>query len=141
MNVIESQLRQYLSTLDIPISKTQEVIEGIFSKDPFTSCISILRTDHRRKKLYKGSSAYVAPKAKVLGVMNGNAEYFHYVPIIKTIESMLKDKSLDIDLSDSKATGTDVLKDLTDGRVFQSTPIIIENPRCSVLHSIKTLSK
>ena len=62
---------------------------------------------------------YVGPERISLGKVKGKKAHFHYVPIIETLKAMFKNKSFDIDLKVPRNERR-VLKDFTDGFVFQS---------------------
>ena len=119
LNVLKNHLKEHLTKINKNSEEVDKIIAEVFYKDPLKVCNSKLGTDYRRKKFYKENFIYVGPERILLRKVNGKKAHFHYVPIIVTLKAMFKNKSFDIDLKVPRNEGG-VLKDFTDGFVFQS---------------------
>ena len=121
-------LENILGKEEILSSNSVKMIRNVFQNSPLLQSYDKLNTNHKRKKFYKDSFAFVEPKQKPLPKVKGKIPHFHYVPIIETIKAMFKDKSLQPIPLVSPCLTDDVLRDFTDGTVFQSNDFFKNNP-------------
>ena len=125
---IEGTLREKL----IPEPEINDITEHILSNDIFNSVHAErgpLSTEYRRKQYYKEHFNYVNPISILLGYDKDNIKrYFEYVPIIETVETLLKDPSLKAQFINPILPEKGVLRDFMDGLVAQSNPLFIKFP-------------
>jgi hypothetical protein len=97
-NCLKTSVSRKLKENSISQAVINEITEKILDNDLFNNTHTEkgpLSTDYRRKKYYKEHFNYVAPVAMRLGFDKQNKEQcYQYVPIIKTIEALLKDTSV-----------------------------------------------
>nr|XP_054930443.1 uncharacterized protein LOC126537830 isoform X1 [Dermacentor andersoni] len=89
----------------------------------------VFRTEHSRSSFFKKEFLYVSPVEILLGKnkKNKNAT-FHYVPILSTLEAMLENEDVISPCDRILPETPGVLKDFTDGNMFQSIPLYKEHP-------------
>ncbi|XP_052433435.1 uncharacterized protein LOC127974294 [Carassius gibelio] len=113
------RLQEKLISLNVPEAMIKMVLDDLKAEDLFTSCNSHkLRSDQRRKTFFKKSFHYVEPVPIRLGQNEAGKECFvQYVPVKKTIESLLHCKSVREQYNDvhSRVRLKDILKDVWDG--------------------------
>ena len=88
-----------------------------------------LSTDYRRKQYYKEHFNYVAPVAMRLGFDKQNKQRcYQYIPIIDTIEALLKDSSVKKQFEDPQVSPDGVLQDINDGHLIRGNSFFIKLP-------------
>ncbi|CAB4006554.1 Hypothetical predicted protein [Paramuricea clavata] len=88
-----------------------------------------LSTEYRRKQFYKENFSYVNPIAICLGHDKDNIKrHFEYVPVIETIENLLKDSSVKEQFQNPLPSQEGVLRDFMDGCVAKQNLLFIELP-------------
>ena len=125
---IEGTLKEKL----IPEPEINDITEHILSNDIFNSVHAErgpLSTEYRRKQYYKEHFSYVNPISIFLGYDKDNIKrYFEYVPIIETVETLLRDRSVKAQFINPILPEKGVLRDFMDGLVAQSNPLFIKFP-------------
>lgn len=84
------KLKEKLVALGVPEADISTVIDVLKTEDLLRACnTETLKTDHRRKTMFKNSFNYVEPVPICLGQNEAGKECFaQYVPIKQTIESL-----------------------------------------------------
>ena len=116
---IFSKLKEKLSVLGVPDTDITNVIEELTKNDILKKGNNILRTDQRRKSVFKNHFNYVAPLPLYLGVSDSGKECFaQYVPIKETITSLFESEAFrkQYEKSHSRLSSPDVLEDVWDGQ-------------------------
>jgi hypothetical protein len=54
---------------------------------------SLLRTEHTPREFYKDNFNFVEPAAVLLDCNTRQRKVFHYVPILKSVSALFKDKA------------------------------------------------
>ncbi|KAL2083090.1 hypothetical protein ACEWY4_020863 [Coilia grayii] len=114
------KLKEKLMTLGISEADTNNVIEVIKTEDLFRTCnTQPLKTDQKRKTVFKNSFNHVEPVQICLGQNEAGKECFaQYVPIKQTIASLFCCESVQEQYKQmhSSSGSKDVLKDVWDGK-------------------------
>lgn len=125
---IEKKMNEKLFS-DIDIN---DITGEFLSNDIFNSIHADkgpLSTEYRRKKFYKENLSYVSPISIYLGLNSNNTKcYFEYVPIITTIENLLKDPSIKEQFKNPLLLQEGVLRDFMDGHIAKANPLFIKLP-------------
>lgn len=131
-NCFGKYLKNKLRDIEVPEIQINDVIEGFSPNDIFNSVHESkgpLSTEYRRKQFYKQNFNFVEPISLHLGLDNNNVErYFEYVPIIKSIEELLKDPGVKHQFDHPIPSCDDVLRDFMDGNVAKKNILFIELP-------------
>lgn len=114
------KLNEKLVTIGVPEAEINNVIDVVKREDLFRACNThVLKTDQRRKTVFKNSFHYVEPVPVCLGQNEEGKECFaQYVPIKTTIESLFLSESIreQHKQSHSQVQTEDVIKDVWDGK-------------------------
>jgi len=114
------KLKDKLITLGISEPDTNNVIEVMKTEDLFRTCnTQPLKTDQKRKTVFKNSFNYVEPVQICLGQNEAGKECFaQYVPIKQTIDSLFHCQSVQEQYKQvhSRIGSKDILKDVWDGK-------------------------
>ncbi|KAK3930157.1 B-cell lymphoma/leukemia 11A [Frankliniella fusca] len=87
----------------------------------------IFRSDHMRKKYYREQFDLIEPVEYTL--TNGvQTHKYHYVPVQKSLQTLLKDKSVQKLYNKKGESKENVLRDFEDGTVFKENEFYIECP-------------
>lgn len=129
-NMLQISLREKLcfeqmtSEFDV-----DEAIRKAFAECSFSQIVSCINSDYKRKEFYKENFQYVEPELIVIDHTKNT--FFHYVPILKSLEFLCNDKFFKNDLFfDYKSSGDeDILCDFTDGSEFQKNHFHRENSK------------
>lgn len=92
--ITKTKIKDCLTLKKIPHEDIDEVLKIAFSDDPFTQSFKTLKTNYKRKKMYKFQFNYVEPK--ILKINEEKKTFFAYVPLIETISRFFTDKSLNV---------------------------------------------
>lgn len=115
------KLSEKLKSLGISDDNVSRVIKELEKESLFKDCTSLLRTDQRRKTVFKNSFNYVAPLPVFLGLNESGKESFaQYVPIQETLRVLLHNESFRKQYEDVQCQGanSDVMQDIWDGEVM-----------------------
>lgn len=123
----EISLKIILSEDNLLPSKISEISKKVIKDHCFLELYDKFGTNYKRKNFYHEKFSYTNPVPKLLSQTNGKKKYFHYVPIIETIQAMFQDKTLQPISLTSPITNNDVLKDFTDGSVFRMNKFFQDN--------------
>ncbi len=114
-----SKLNQKLTSLGLSEADRNTVIETLKNEDLHrTTNIHTLKTDHKRKTFFKSNFNYVEPVSIYFGQNESGKECFgQYVPVKKTIESLLSSETVREQLQQAKNSiqPDNVLQDVWDG--------------------------
>lgn len=106
-----------------------EVAEADLVLAPHRVRDGVLRSEHSRNSYFQKRFLYVEPVAIRLGKNKKGVEaVFHYVPISKTLEAMLENEYVVAQCNNPLSETAGVLRDFTDGKVFQSVSLFHEHP-------------
>ena len=124
--------RKVIEISDISETVINDITEEIFGNDIFNFVHAEkgpLSTDYRRKQYFKDHFGYVALVAVCLGFDKSNVKKcFQYVPIIKTIQELLKDDSVKEHFDSPILYEEGVLNDVADGSVAKANVLFNEVP-------------
>ena len=113
------KLKEKLVALGVPDADISTVIDVLKTEDLLRACnTETLKTDQRRKNVFKNTFNYVEPVPICLGQNEAGKECFaQYVPIKQTIESLFQYESVREQYSQvhSRVPSEDVLRDVWDG--------------------------
>ena len=133
---ISGQIRAKLNSFDIkgdklPSQFIDEVVRFV-KTDPISTILNQedgqLRTQQTRKTFLKKNFDYIEPLAyKISGVVDDKRKYFHYVPIIESLEALFKDPGIGNYLL-PKQHREGYMYDFNDGSVFQNNQFFSDNP-------------
>ncbi|XP_034252568.1 uncharacterized protein LOC117652043 [Thrips palmi] len=125
-DIVEDRLRKKLKNCNV--SNIDDIVSYVLKENPISKVQENLKSDYLRKETYKKSFTFVKPIPKT-----SRKKSFFYVPLKETVKALFSDKSTNFVLSPPKFSDVeDVLRDYTDGFVFQNNPFFINNP--SALH-------
>ena len=123
---IKENLKARLLKENFDSNKTEDIIKAIFSTDPWIASHDIIRTNYKRKQFYKKQFDYVQPI--FVDINKEKKTSFAYVPILDTLKSVFKDKSLENVFNLRAAEpNEDYFKDFTDGEVFKNNNFFKNN--------------
>ncbi|KAG9281964.1 hypothetical protein AMEX_G546, partial [Astyanax mexicanus] len=115
-----SKLKQKLSVLGVSNTTITNVIEELKKEDVFRQGNCILRTDQRRKTVFKTAFNYVEPQPLYLGANDSGKECFaQYVPVKETLGALFESDSFKKQYAESHSrlsTNNNVLEDIWDGQ-------------------------
>lgn len=124
---LDNVLRETLLNENIATSKIEAIINRVKTEHASLSNCTPLKTNYKRKQFYQKHFTYVKPVQKLLCSSNGKKHYFYYVPIRETVKAMFKDKSFPHIPLTSKSSNDNILRDFTDGSVYQSNTFFQTN--------------
>lgn len=124
--VVKQNIRARLLTENIEQDRIDEIIKDTFSYSPWSTSHNILRTNYTRKKFYVKEFDYVKPT--FVDLDKKKKTFFAYVPIMDTLTSIFKDKSIEKILNLTvPVANKDFLADFTDGEVFKNNTFFKNN--------------
>lgn len=88
--IVKKKLRDCLLEHNIETNIIDEVIRTVFDNDPFKQATSTLDSNYKRKVFYKKKFPFVEP----VKVAIDENSFFYYVPIAKSLEMFVSDKSV-----------------------------------------------
>lgn len=102
----------------------QEIINVFKQGDLFNAALNstdgLLRSQHKRKCFYTENFRYIEPLEKKLGENKyGRPSVYHYIPVHKTLQSLLQDQSLIQCVNSPHCGDRDMFTDLHDGHVYK----------------------
>lgn len=121
------RLMSFLVRENISLDKANEAVNEIIMNDPFSKSNEILKSDYKRKKTYKNELNYVSPVEISLGEIEGKQRHFHYVPVIETVKTFFKNKSVTFELNSPTNSDSEVLSDFYDGLVYKNNSFFNDN--------------
>ena len=114
------KLKEKLVTLGISEADSNNIIDVLKTEDLFRACnTQSLKTNQKRKTVFKNSFNYVEPVQICLGQNEADKECFaQYVPVKQTIESLFHCESVQEQYKQvhSNVHSKDVLQNVWDGR-------------------------
>ncbi|XP_013879329.1 uncharacterized protein LOC106528650 isoform X2 [Austrofundulus limnaeus] len=127
-----NKLHEKLILLGVPERDVKKVIDEVKDNDLFQSCNTHkLKTDHKRKTVFKESFNYIEPHPICLGNNEAGKECFaQYIPIKQTIAGLLQNESI---REQHRSTHLDVhekdiLKDIWDGKIISQNALLKTDP-------------
>ena len=127
-----SRLSQRLTELNISPEDTQKILAELQHLDLIKKFnLSIFKSDHLRKSFFKKNYIYVAPIDLYLGEdRNGSHRFCKYVPITETLQALLSQKSVQMQLFQSLGKSFDgsLYRDFDDASVFLDNSFFTQNP-------------
>lgn len=105
--------------LGVPDMTITNVIEDLTKDDILKKGNNILRTDQRRKSVFKRNFNYVEPLPLYLGTNDSGKECFaHYVSIKETLSSLFESEAFkkQYEMAHSRISTHDVFEDVWDGQ-------------------------
>ncbi|CAI5687008.1 unnamed protein product [Oreochromis niloticus] len=116
---------------DEGIAKLCEAVKG---SDLFSACHKgPMRTTYSRVQSFKEMFNYVEPKKNFLGQSQNRTDQFaYYVPLRETLKCLLNSDLWQKCVTGEQSAGSssDVLCDISDGRIFKSNNFFDTNPSC-----------
>jgi hypothetical protein len=133
-NISQIHLKQHVKIKLAEMSVGNEVIDQIASEFLPNDIFNLahgdkgtLSTDYRRKQFFKNNFRYVAPVTIYLGFDKYHVKrYYEYVPIIETIQELLKDAHVKEQFEKPILNSDEILRDFMDGSVAKSNVLFIE---------------
>ncbi|XP_058617944.1 uncharacterized protein LOC131531278 isoform X2 [Onychostoma macrolepis] len=126
------KLKDKLILLGVPETDIERVVDEIKVDDLLHTCnTQILKTDQRRKTVFKQSFNYIEPVPICLGNNEaGNECFAQYIPIKKTVASLFKSESMREQHSNTclQAHNSNVFKDIWDGKVIAENALFKSDP-------------
>lgn len=127
-----NKLHEKLISLGVPERDVNKVIDEVKDNDLFRSCNTHkLKTDHKRKTVFKENFNYIEPYPICLGNNEAGKECFaQYIPIKKTIAGLLQNESIreqhrsnHLDVPEK-----DIFKDIWDGKIISQNSLLKSDP-------------
>lgn len=121
------KLNEKLVTLGLPEADVKQVIDVLKNEDLFReNNTNALKTDQRRKTLFKKSFNYVEPVPICLGQNESGKECFaQYVPIKDTLASLFHSESVRKQHAQvhGRVQNKDIIQDVWDGQTVSDNPL------------------
>ena len=131
-NCLKQHIQKRLNEKSISEVQIADITEEFLANDIFNSVHDDkgpLSTEYRRKQFYKENFSYVNPISIYLGLDKDNIKrYYEYVPIIQTVEVLLKDPSVKQQFNNPVLSEEGILRDFMDGCVAKKNLLFIELP-------------
>lgn len=94
----------------------------------FLDIKNVLETNYKRRKFYTQNFPYINPIEIKIENKEKNYKFFHYIPILQTLEKQLSNnRSISIEQISNKAIHDKILRNYTDGSVFTGIYMNIGN--------------
>ena len=127
-----SKVSRKLKELNISDEDTRKIMAELQNVDLIKKYnLSVFKTDHLRKSYFKKYFMYVAPVDIYLGKdRNGSNRFCKYVPITETLQALLSQKSVKMQLFESLSKSFDgsFYRDFDDASVFSDNSFFTQNP-------------
>ena len=129
-NYLKDHIRSTLKEFSVGEEVIDQISRNFVLNDIFDAVHGdkgLLSTEFRRKQYFKKNFRYVAPVTMYLGFYkNGTKRHFEYVPIIETIQQLLKDPAVKKQFKNPVVSSDGILRDFMDGSVAKSNVLFIE---------------
>lgn len=127
-----SSLKEKLLLLGVPEADVKKVLDEVEAEDLFRTCnTEILKTDQRRKTVFKKSFNYIEPHPICLGNSEAGKECFaQYIPIKETLTSLMKSESIREQhrCTHLNVRQKDIYKDVWDGKIIAENALFKSDP-------------
>lgn len=131
------KLKEKLVNLGIAETDIENVIDTLKCEDLFRKCnTEKLKSDQRRKNVFKTNFHYVEPKPICLGQNESGKECFvQYIPIKETVASLLQTNVFEHWHSNTNVNSQQVLRDVWDGTNIENNKMFeVENSLGLILY-------
>lgn len=129
-NYVKRHVRSKLIEMSVGEEVVEQVAHEFIPSDIFSSVHSdkgLLSTEYRRKQYFKTHLSYVAPITINLGFDNNNVKrQYEYIPIIETIQELMKDQSVKSQFENPIISTDGVLRDFMDGNIAKNNILFIQ---------------
>ena len=116
-DMLNNSLPTILSNQGVPNTVIDDVIRTVNARS-WSSVCHKLRSVHTRSVFFKNNFDYISPISLNLGMCQGKACFYHYVPLIKSIQLFVKETKHKFVHTCNHSS--DILCDLFDGNVFST---------------------
>lgn len=122
---LSSACKRFASEFDLSTETSQEMMQAICSSnlhDDLFGPKGKFRSSHTRKKFFNLNFSYVSPVQILLQRDSDHNDcFYHYVPILETLTSMLNDKTIYDAMFREKLSVPNHMTDFTDGLKYKSS--------------------
>ncbi|XP_028416452.1 uncharacterized protein LOC114540531 [Dendronephthya gigantea] len=133
-NMSQTHLKHHIKTklgeMSVGSAVIDQIVNEFLPNDIFNLAHGnkgALSTEYRRKQFFRSKFRYVAPVTIYLGFDKNHVKrYFEYVPIIETIQELLKDAGVKKQFANPILNSDDILRDFMDGSVAKSNVLFVE---------------
>lgn len=125
-NISAIKLQQTLNSMSINTEVINEIMNKFNENNIPKQLISSFDTHYKRVQYFKENFSFVPPKEIFLGKNKFKKNcYMQYVPVLSTIETLLKDEHISKHINDysKRENNNGVLFDVMDGYIYKNNPL------------------